>query len=323
MKLFSVVCLMNMRHLSMIANTDISFVVQGPVQSFNGRAQQENITIQCLQSIRFLFPGSPIILSTWKGQKTTGLDYDILLTLDDPGQNLVFNNNQAQLLNNNRQLVSTHQGLKEVKTPYAVKIRTDNKLSGRQFVDIYEKFFSSKRKEAPALLRQRVLTSSAFFISHHRGEPNYFCKSDLFDFGLTEDLLKIWSDKLLETQYFFPDMTYKSRPPATEQFLCLKWLSEQMGQKLHINNRVNDDAGLGIAFWENCIANNLIIATPEEIGLDVTERFYQRGNLIFEYDLEEWQVLAGITKKRIRLKSIIKSVRNHIEKTKRFIHGLF
>ncbi len=307
----------------MIANTDISFVVQGPVQSFNGRAQQENIAAQCLQSIRFWFPDSPIILSTWKGQEISGLDYDELLTLADPGQNLVFNNNEAQLLNNNRQLVSTHQGLKHVKTPYAVKIRTDNKLSGRQFVDIYEKFFSLERKETAVLLKQRVLTSSAFFITHHRGEPNYFCKSDLFDFGLTEDLLKIWSDKLVETQYFFPDMSYKSRPPATEQFLCLKWIGEQMGQNLHINNRVNDDAGLGIQFWENCIVNNLIIATPEEMGLDVTERFYQRGNLVFEYDLEEWQVLAGITKKRIRLKSIIKSVRNRVEKTKRFIHGLF
>lgn len=307
----------------MIANSDISFVVQGPVQSFNGRAQQVNITVQCLQSIRLWFPGSPIILSTWKGQETSGLDYDELLTLDDPGQNTVFNHDKAQQLNNNRQLVSTHQGLKRVKTPYAVKIRTDNKLFGRQFVDIYEAFFSLERKEAAALLKQRVLTSSAFFITHHRGEPNYFCKSDLFDFGLTEDLLKIWSDKLLETQYFFPDMTYKSRPPATEQFLCLKWLSELMGQDLHMNNRVNDDAGLGVKFWDNCIANNLIVATPEEMGLDVTERFYKRGNLVFEYNLEEWQALVGIGESKIRLKSIIKSFRNLVEKSKRLIHSLF
>lgn len=37
-------------------------------------------------------------------------------------------------------MYSTHMGLKAVKTPYAVKLRTDNLLTGRQFVELYERY---------------------------------------------------------------------------------------------------------------------------------------------------------------------------------------
>ncbi len=306
----------------MITDAEISFVVQGPVQATEGRAQNASITKQCLDSIRHWFPESTIILSTWKNQNLEGLDFDQLLELDDPGQNTVYNNDEAQKLNNNRQLFSTNQGLQAVKTPYAVKIRTDNKLVGRQFVEIYQDCVDAKREEKSVLFAQRVLTSSAFFITHHRGEPNYFCKSDLFDFGRTDDLLKIWSEILLDDQYFYHAEGYKSRPPATEQFLCLKWISEITGKSLHINNRVNDDAGLGWDYWNQCIANNLIVATPEELGLDVTERFYQRGNLVFEIDLQEWKVLTGIEAPTLRLKTVIKSFRNRVEKFNRMVYNV-
>ena len=61
-----------------------------------------------------------------------------------------------------------------------------------------------------------------------------------------------------------------------------------LGKDYHINTKANDDAGLGCAFWESFIANNLIIDLPQNIGLDVTERFYNRGNLALEYDLKDW-----------------------------------
>ncbi len=118
----------------------ITFVVQGPVQASASRQQIAGITEQCLNSIRRFFPKSTIILSTWKGQPLDGLDYDQLLELDDPGANTVFYDGQPIKLNNNRQMYSTHMGLKAVQTPYAVKLRTDNLLTGRQFVELYEQY---------------------------------------------------------------------------------------------------------------------------------------------------------------------------------------
>lgn len=305
-----------------IVNEDITFVVQGPVQASEGRKQIEGITSQCVRSIRQHFPGSVILLSTWKGQPTSGLDYDRLLELDDPGSNIIYVNDSPVTLNNNRQLVSSHQGLKQVTTKYAVKLRSDNLISGRGFVELFEKYHQKNRDESDSLFSARIVTSSAFFISHHRGAPIHFCKSDLFDFGLTSDLLKVWSEPLVPELRFYPKVGYKSRPPSTEQFLCLKWLSELMGKPLNIQNRVYDDANLGQDFWHRFIASNIIIGKPEELGLDTTERFYRRGNLVFEYDLEDWLVIAGFLKPSCSLKTIIRTIRNLIEGSKRQLYKL-
>ncbi|MBN8105839.1 LPS biosynthesis protein WavE, partial [Vibrio vulnificus] len=76
-----------------------------------------------------------------------GLDYDQVLELDDPGANTVFYDGLPIKLNNNRQMYSTHMGLKAVKTPYAVKLRTDNLLTGRQFVELYERYADLPRAQ--------------------------------------------------------------------------------------------------------------------------------------------------------------------------------
>ena len=287
-----------------IENKDISFVLQGPVSASKNRAQQEGVTEKNIASIRQLFPGSEIILSTWKGQDTAGLDIDTLILLDDPGQNSVFNNGEEKKLNNNRQLYSSHQGLRTVNTRYAAKVRTDNIINGRGFVELFEQFFSAPRDPEYTYLGNRVVTSSTFFISSHIGKPVYFHKSDLFDFGETQDLLKIWHDRLVPELYFNKQPGYKSRHPATEQFLCLHWMSKLIDKNLHINTKAGDDAGLGSEFWEKFIANNLIVCEPDKMGLDVTERFYNRGNLVLEYDLNDWKYAAGLAGKPIDKKRI-------------------
>ena len=90
-----------------IADKDITFVVQGPVQASKVRKQLAGITEQCLRSIRDHFPESKIILSTWKGQPHQGLDYDLVLELDDPGPNFIYHGDERIQLNNNRQLHSS------------------------------------------------------------------------------------------------------------------------------------------------------------------------------------------------------------------------
>ncbi|MCL9780358.1 WavE lipopolysaccharide synthesis family protein [Vibrio sp. S4M6] len=292
-----------------IDDNDISFVIQGPVSSFKGREQGEGITQKSIASIRQLFPKSTIILSTWKGQDTSQLNVDHTLLLDDPGSNDVFNDGEKQTLNNNRQLLSSHQGLLAVTTKYAAKVRTDNLIASRQFVDLYEQYSATKRDGSFCYLNNRVITSSAFFISSHAGLPVYFHKSDLFDFGETADLLKIWPQQPIPELHFHKKPGYKSRHPATEQFLFLHWLSRLTDKELHINSKSNDDAGLGKDFWRKFIANNLIVCEPSMLGLDVTERFYKRGNISLEYDLEDWKYLAGLTGKPLDIKRIYRQYR--------------
>jgi len=293
-----------------IEDRDITFVVQGPVQASNHRAQIEGITTQCLTSIRQHFPDSKIILSTWKGQDLSGLDYDQVIELDDPGPNTVYQDGEPLILNNNRQIYSTHMGLKAVQTQYAVKLRTDNKLTGRGFVERYQQYAQVQRKKDFQLLNSRVVTSSTFFITSHAGKPVYFHKSDLFDFGETQDLLKIWNGEFIPEIDFHKKPGYKSRYPATEQVLCLRWISRLLGKNYHINTKAGDDAGLGKDFWQECIANNLIVDKPENIGLDVTERFYKRGNLSLELDLADWKYIAGLDRKPFDLKRLERNFKN-------------
>ena len=309
--------------MNKIKDEDISFVVQGPVQGGGGRRQISGITAQCLQSIRKYFPGSTIILSTWKGQDLKGLLFDKLVESEDPGSNTIFVNDKPVILNNNRQLHSTHQGLKEVVTKYAVKIRSDNLISGRGFVALFEKYSNCKREKEFSFFKSRLITSSTFFIQSHYGDPVYFHKSDIFDFGLTEDLLKVWTNKGIGKLNFYPQKGYKSRPPATEQFLTLNWLSLLLNKQLHINNKTNSDADLGPLFWKQFLANNIIAEVPEKIGLDVTERFYKRGNLSLEYDLNDWKVLSKLRKITIDRKRIERSLKVSIGTILRKVNHFF
>lgn len=300
-----------------IADKDITFVVQGPIQASADRKQISGVTEKCLRSIRDYFPESKIILSTWKGQPHQDLDYDLVLELDDPGPNFVYHGEERIQLNNNRQLHSSHMGLARVETKFAVKMRTDNLLSSRNFVELYEKYSGTPRASEYSLLNSRVVTSSTFFISSHVGRAVHFHKSDLFDFGETADLLKIWNGDFVPELRFNKVPGYKSRYPATEQFLCLSWISRLLGKNYMLNTKAGDDAGLGQDYWKNFIANNLIVDLPENIGLDVTERFYKRGNLALEYDLKDWLYFNNQTNKPIDKKRLYRRYKELIGLTLR------
>lgn len=105
-----------------IEGHEITFVVQGPVQIFDGRDQPENATELCISSIRKYFPDSTILLSTWHEQDLSGLDFDELVENEDPGP-LDYGPIRGNI---NRQIVSTRNGLQNVKTKWAAKIRSDH-----------------------------------------------------------------------------------------------------------------------------------------------------------------------------------------------------
>ena len=136
-------------------------------------------------------------------------------------------------------------GLAAVKTKFAVKMRTDNQLMGRGFVELYERYSEIKRESQYSLFNSRVVTSSTFFLLSHAGQDTHFHKSDLFDFGETQDLLKIWDGNFCQHYTFSKKAGYKSRYPATEQFLCLKWISHLLGEIINSQSKLETMLGLG------------------------------------------------------------------------------
>jgi len=254
---------------------DITVVVQGPVQTFRDREQEDGITRQCLQSIRQHLPGAHIILSTWPNQELTGLDYDELVTSPDPGPNIRYfkADGTPQKFNNNRQIVSTREGLKHVKTKYAVKLRSDNFLTGSRFTELQSLY--PERSEKFHFLKERVVVSNVFTRKYAKGFPVAHHLSDFFYFGLTEDLIALWdlnlldnaTDKIAENEVSY----YSTFPVDCTQMLWLRALSK-FDPNITLRGLL-DNAPEIVEQSNHIYANNLVIGAPEEIGLGLCEKF--------------------------------------------------
>lgn len=283
----------------MIDFKDITVVVQGPVQTFNDRPQEPNITTKCFNSIRQLLPGATIILSTWPNQDLSGLDYDELVISPDPGAN---SRNQKldgtpQWYNNNRQIVSSVEGLKRVTTKYAVKLRSDNFLTSNGFVALQQQY--PKRCEQDCFLKERVVVSDVFTRKYAKGFPVAYHVSDFFYFGLTEDVLALWDFPLFEDfvpsaeepisagfPHFIIDCTQALFIAALQKYdstIALKHLLDNQPETLMRSERI--------------IANNLIVAPIDKLGLGLCQKFLGTARVsrasgkVAHLQFFEWQQL--------------------------------
>ncbi len=259
----------------MIDFRDITVVVQGPVQTFCDRPQEPNITTKCLASVRKHLPGSKIILSTWSEQDLTGLDFDELVISPDPGTNIRNYNlkGEAQKYNNNRQIVSSREGLKKVTTKYALKLRSDNFLTSNNFVKLQQQY--TKRSEQDKFLNERVVVGDTFSRKYAKGFPVAYHISDFFYFGLKEDVLSLWDFPLFEDfrpskeipinagfPNFIIDCTQALFIAALKQFdssIQLEHLLEHDKKTLERSNGI--------------IANNLVVAPVDMLGLGLCQKF--------------------------------------------------
>ena len=178
--------------MSEILNSkNISVVIQGPISNSTTWTKQA-----CL-SVRKYLPEAEIVLSTWIGNSTTELDYDILVQNQDPGSCEAFYKgvNGGKSINNfNRQLISTVNGIKAANRKYVMKLRTDSIVTGNEFLKYFSKYGNKETCEGK--VQERILTLEprnpfGFF----KGE---FCLCDFWFFGLKQDMLTLWDIPLYE-----------------------------------------------------------------------------------------------------------------------------
>ncbi|MEJ6121845.1 WavE lipopolysaccharide synthesis family protein [Vibrio sp. 2-Bac 85] len=278
---------------------DITVVVQGPVQALSDRNQEEGITYKCLKSIRQHLPGAKIILSTWRDQILDGLDYDQLVLCDDPGSNIrqYKLDGTPKYYNNNRQIVSSYEGLKKVETKYAMKLRSDNYLTSNNFVELQKTF--QKRCETYRFLQERVVMSNVFARQYSKGHRVAFHLNDFFYFGLRQDLLTLWDLPLVKDYIPSDNKPYHdSHPNYAIDCAQLFWLMALNKFDANIKLKHLLDNSKDKLIQSNiCYANNVVIASPEEIGLGLCTRFLQKSRVskpkgkcshIYFY---EWQAL--------------------------------
>jgi hypothetical protein len=268
---------------------DISFVVQGAIDRSVHSDTGRPVTQTCLESLRRHYPQSEIILSTWRGQDVSGLDFDLLLESEDPGGANVLppESGRVQLDNMNRQIVSSRNGLLRASGDYAVKIRTDWVLGGRDWMDFVDRY--PVRAPEWKIFKQRVIACSLYARDPRCPQANYaFHPSDCFHAGLTEDLRLLWDIPLQpqpESAQWFLNRPLTFLNPIhsdltrwdnlaryyPEQYLWVTLLSK-FGVVDFPQRR--DATKEDIRVTEISFANNLIILDPDQFPINSTKDPY-------------------------------------------------
>lgn len=281
----------------MIKFNEISVVIQGAID--NDWTQRSILSV-----IQYL-PGATIVLSTWSGADVSNLEfYDVLVESNDPGYNLCSyegtKNNLA------RQIVSTKNGLKQVKTKFAMKIRSDMTINGIEYINAFQ-LYSDCRSEEFKILKNRIIVSN-FYCRNPKRIDLPFHVSDWFQFGLTEDLLNLWDIEPNEPEnshYFLSrEKPQNVKELSTELYgtLFFRYFPEQF---IWINflkkNLINvdvkhylDNTEENIFITEKSFANNLVILDYAQSGINFNKfdpYLYARGEFTEPYTHKEWQRL--------------------------------
>ncbi len=249
-----------------IPPSQISLVFQGPVVRGPGG------TADLIARTRRAFPASPCLLSTWDGSDTTGIDADTVLFSSDPGSlpGIKWRDGPGESNNVNRQIRSSQRGLHQVRTPYAVKIRTDCALRHAGLVEIFERC-------TPTDSRPRILACSLFTIDPLMFEQMPYHVSDWLQFGSTSILERFWAVPFMAEH----DATFYDRHPhaphstfmdrrfrtrlAVEQYLAAHYASRDGYPIPHYHNDVRPEVLEG---HRRFLARQWVIADPWDLGLE-------------------------------------------------------
>lgn len=281
-----------------ILNTkNISVIVQGAIDKEN--------TPKCLKSIRKYLKGSTIILSTWEGSDISDLDYDVLIENKDPGG---FKDLLVPTFTNNtlRQIISTQNGLKAVKTSYVMKIRSDLIFESSHFLKYLNEFQNTD--ERYKVFNKRIIGCSfftkKFLSSGYKHHPVPFHISDWILFGLTQDLVKFYDIELPKepdfSSYFAKNKNLSkkinlltcSHQYAPEQYIAYSAFSKYYKEPIKFENYMDYNKD-NIMLSEHLIANNFIILSPDQFkfycgknntGTDYYKKWSKYPSLI-PYDL--------------------------------------
>ena len=271
----------------MINDGDITFVIQGQVL---------DVTNDTIASIKQQFPESYIILSTWAGQNIDNIYVDKVIENIDVGSTVIKYNkrSKAHTVNVNRQIVSSINGLKAVDTKFAVKIRSDNKLTSRSMLQ-YFTAFDKHRDPTFSLFDRRIISSNYFAKEYTQGLCIPFFISDFFQFGLTKDLINLWDITLFDDYIFNQGLVgtlqhenLPFRQHHIEQQLWLKFINKQ--REVVLKNKFGDSMLRKLSY--KLMLNNIIIVDGNLLGLSVPKRLLQNDGFPYEnFTFRRWHYL--------------------------------
>jgi hypothetical protein len=276
---------------------DCSVIIQGKVFGEPADAYNKQITLHCIESVRRVMPNAEIILSTWEGTDVSHLSFDKVVFCKDPGA-IPYNDLNPNYLNNiNRQIVSTYNGFKAATRTYAIKMRGDCQLIDSSFVNFLMPYARSSKFK---FFKERILIPTKYSRNPRR-IAQLLHASDIFQVGLLEDLLSLWSINLQPEPYFTraipankiiindalqgPNFRMKFGP---EQYIWYAF-AKKKGHDFELKHYSSLPLSK-IMNSEWSIMNNFVIAEAEDIGLLLPKRI-QDHKVKDLYTHKEWQSL--------------------------------
>lgn len=234
----------------------ISFIIQGEICS--------HINNQ-IAEIRKYFPQSPVIVSTCNQISCEIIGADQIIKSPDPG---FFYYSKAPGIrgnNVNRQIVSTLAGLKVVKTPYVLKLRTDFRLTGTNFLN----YFETQPQFNPdyRIFEHKVL--ACCYCTRNPWDKQYpyaYHLADISFFGLTRDIIKLFDIPLMTEKeaYWDAENNYFNQY-MPEQYIFLNCL-RKLGRN-PICKKTDDCFPENIAETEQYFTSNFIFLNYKNFNL--------------------------------------------------------
>ncbi|WP_276133803.1 WavE lipopolysaccharide synthesis family protein [Polluticoccus soli] len=299
-------------------SSDFSVVIQGPVIGKPGEPEVNQRTKQAIESVKKVLPEAEIIISTWEGTDVSHLDYDKVVFNADPGA-ITYNDHELKNVynNNNRQIVSTYNGLKQATRKYAMKLRGDCTLLHSGFMVFLNGFLIKSRY---SFFKHRILVPT-IYSRNPRKVPLLYHVSDIFQVGFTEDMLDLWNIPLqpepettraysYDTRFYtdpFRFNGYKMRY-AAEQYI---WNAFTKKKGLNLDLAYYSQVPISKIYKaEFSIVSNFIIATPDQIGLQLSGTKVDDITRWELYTFEEWNQLY--VKYCVEPTSLLKKLRLHV-----------
>lgn len=164
----------------MIDSGDISVVISGPIIHVKNEDGQDINATQCgCRSVKEKLPNAELILSTWIGENTEGIQYDVLVVSHDPG---------ANMNNVNRQICSRTAGIHKASRKYVLAMRSESYIDNLNFLSYFDKY-NSFSDEGFRFVDKRIVIPAA--VPAHRNNE-WFHMGDWYFFGQKEDMIKFW-----------------------------------------------------------------------------------------------------------------------------------
>lgn len=248
----------------MFDKKNITILIQGP--------WHEEITSKVISSAKLYFPQSPILVSTCDNISSShAKDNCRFIISPDPGAFCYPNHPYEKPNNINRQLVNTINGLKEVKTRYTLKLRSDFILMGNSFLNFYDRFLPA---DPEFQIFEHKILSCCYFARNPNSKMCFpYHISDLVLFGQTKDLRNLFDIPLMNTNdaYFDPTGKHPYRL-IPEQYIFINCLKKN-GKKaeLELYNRTTPE---NIEDTERYFASNFVLLSFEQFNLQYTKKTF-------------------------------------------------